>query len=272
MVINLFVSVSVYGIPGTFFTAFPSGFVLGVFIGQLNLISIWAAISRGNLIVRLPWALLLVALMCSSFWAGGEMAEDAYGHSIYLQNQLLRTSIMLAAGCILTQIPLWIASRLGGWELARPSSSTNDGQFELKQLFLGTTLLAFTLGLARLFFDHDESRFSIAHIYELANIFFFAGALCNLILVTPCVWAAFRLRFTMARFWIAFAVAFIVSMIQYGGICMIIGGPGRDHVKWGIIFVAVNFGQMVVVYSCLSLLRSVGGFRLWRHGIHKELR
>ena len=66
-VFNLFVLLAFDGtMPGNVLVALMRGLTLGVFIGQLNLISIWAAITQGSLISRLPWAILLtVALWCS---------------------------------------------------------------------------------------------------------------------------------------------------------------------------------------------------------------
>ena len=236
-----------------------SGILVGQFIGQLNLISVWAAVSPGSLLTRLPWALLMTSLM----WAAYVVRLPGISAS----DSAATVGMLLAIGCVVAQVPLWLASRIFRWRLL---SSTNDDllaehQFNLGQMFLGTVLLAASLAVGRIIVQSSAAVPSAGWLFDWqAYCFLVAFILANLFLVVPCIWAAFYVAPTAKSAGIAIAVAAAITGLQFGGLCLVIGGPGRDHFEWWAYFFAIALGEMTVVYGCLRLLKTVVGFRFVR--------
>lgn len=242
------------------------GLLVGLLIGQLNLSSVWAAVSAGPFVTRLPWSLLLAVLTWVSFSIG---VKD--------EPQTVSTvGMFLAIGCIATQIPLWLASRLLGWELIQrndeaPNRLVADAsqkkQFQIKQVLIGTFALAVTLGVARFFLPSDLLQSSVP---SRSYTFLTAAIVCNLLLAVPCAWFAMLTQPSWWKSFIAIAVATCVSLLEFGGICLAIGGPGQDHFNHAMVFVSANLGQMIAVYVPLLLLRRYAGFKLVRRDRHQS--
>lgn len=247
------------------FQAMLTGLLLGQFIGQFNLVSIWAAISEGSLLVRLPWALLLTVLMWATLVAGSQF-EPAFSFS---EREIIALGMLLAFGCVVAQVPLWIASRLFGWRLMRVAQGAPEesGQFSLGQMFLGTVLLAATLAILRQLMlprQLNDLSFDVLSGQELA--FVVALTICNLMLVVPGIWATYFVRISAGRVVAAIAVICAVGVLEFIGLCLAIGGPGSDVFEWGLLFCALNLGQVGVVYFSLLLLKRGAGFELIRVG------
>ena len=78
--------------------------ITGVLLGQLNLVAIWATVAPGSIVVRLPWCILLCALMSICFVIG-------------LRQQLAPSSGLFQMGALLcafvgAQLPFWIPVRV----------------------------------------------------------------------------------------------------------------------------------------------------------------
>jgi hypothetical protein len=87
--------------------------LVGVCIGQLNLIATWAALAPGNFVVRLPWAFVLGVFMWYAFVLGNRaMGYDRLGEAVLL-------GVILLGGLMVAQIPLWIARTAFRWRLLR---------------------------------------------------------------------------------------------------------------------------------------------------------
>lgn len=250
----------------SFASSVTAGLLVGLLIGQLNLSSVWAAVSAGPFVTRLPWSLLLAVLTWVSFSLG--VADDSQAVS--------NVGMFLAIGCIVTQMPLWFASRLLGWEMVQRSGkasmgpaedASRDKQFQIKQVLIGTFALAVTLGVAR----YLQPLFELnTNLPPESYAFLSAAIVCNLLLAVPCVWFAMLTQLDWAKAFIAIAVAVLVSLLEFGGICLAIGGPGRDHFNWAMVFISTNLGQMIAVYVPLLLLKKYAGFELVRRNRHQS--
>jgi hypothetical protein len=106
--LDFFIPVLSWGPRPDFLTFAASGSC----IGQLNLVAAWAAIARGNLAVRLPWAFLLTTLIWYALILGNRL------HNRYLAlEDAMFLGVTLFGGCLAAQAPLWAASRLAGVRL-----------------------------------------------------------------------------------------------------------------------------------------------------------
>jgi hypothetical protein len=77
------------------------GILLGICVGQLHLTAAWAVLARGNLVVRLPWALLLAAAMWYALVLG--LRTDPF----FRRADAVGIGLMLFAGVTVSQVPLW---------------------------------------------------------------------------------------------------------------------------------------------------------------------
>jgi hypothetical protein len=131
------------------------GTLLGVVIGQINLISIWAAMAQGPIIVRLPWAYLLVVLVWVSVLLPNLDKRIA-------NEDIATVGFLLAAGCTVAQLPLWIARRGFGWQLVIRRSvdeSPETSSYSLTHMFVGILILAVTLE------QHTLSRSGLRRVF-----------------------------------------------------------------------------------------------------------
>lgn len=239
------------------------GFLIGQYIGQLNLISVWGAVSRGSAIVRLPWALLLAMLM----WGSLILGQAAFGK--WRSDEVVFIGITLGFGCIATQLPLWIASRFFRWRLiAENTDDDQRSQFDIKQMLVGTLLLAGSLAICRQLsynIDREDVTVTIREFGELMA-FLIPMAFFNLLFVIPAIWAAFLVKVNKRRLGVATALLALVGPIELLVIVVVLGdGPSaNDYLNWLITFSVLHLSQVFVVYGSLVLLRRLAGFRLVR--------
>ena len=242
------------------FSAAVFGSALGLFIGQINLVAIWAAISPGPVICRLPWAYFLMVMMWAAvaignYFSDGPLAPD---EAIFL-------GAILLVSCTIAQIPLWIASRYFRWRLLPPSSAEEDDhRFNLKHLFLGTVILSASLGLARVVLHGAKpSDFIPSNVDKEMFVLLGAMIVCNLLVVIPAIWAAFQIRNpikVLAGVWTGFAL--IVSIIEVAFLCAVLGAPGNEA-EIVIVAFGINWFQTACVFLTLSILK-LCGFQLIR--------
>ena len=239
-----------------------TGLVVGQFIGQLNLISVWAAISKGSVVVRLPWALLLTVAMWGAFICSFQLS----GETIQ-QDRAVDFAVMLLIGCLAAQVPLWIASRVYGWQLVRSDLSEDDpshSQFNIGHMFFSIFLLSISLGLARILLSNLPGQISLVRFRTETIALLIATTICNLLLVVPCIWMAFLMRMTFIRAVAIIAAVAFISLVEFFCLCAILGSPGRDLIEVILIFFFVNLGQVAVVHGSLTILKAFAGFRLER--------
>jgi len=244
--------------------------MLGLCVGQITLIGVWAAMAPGRVILRLPWGMLLAALMWyalvlgnqtrglfQSPWAGFD-AEDA-----------LLLGLILLAGVVVAQIPLWIASRLLGWRITPPQSTApkaiDERQFNIKHLIASMLIVSVALGLGRDAMPSGEWR--LPGLHGELTILFATVAVVNLIVAVPCIWGAFahwKWVMPLAILWIFYAL--IVSILEVGTLSALLGSPLGDSELW--LFVTLlttlfNLAECLTVFGTLAVLRLIG-FRLIR--------
>lgn len=250
---NLFVPAGFHSGPGDNLLV---GFVIGACIAQLNLISVWAAISQGHVIIRLPWAYLLVEIMWASLVLGNRW--DGY----YLTNgDMLSLGVVLAVCCTVAQVPLWIASRVYHWRLLGPSTSpdrpdTDTSQFQLGHMFLGTVILAVSLAASRPLFlgSKGDYKFGLdGQMYFLVLVL----AVVNLVTVIPAIWAAFFMRVSLPMLGIWLSASLGITAIEMAVLCAALGLP-PSLFKVSVVFLIMNATQIGVVFFVLKMLIRAG--------------
>ena len=240
--------------------------MLGLCVGQITLIGVWAAMAPGRVMLRLPWSLLLATLMWYALVLGNRMhgAFSEYDFLTFHAEDALLLGLVLLAGVSFVQIPLWIASRLLGWRLMSPRSSddaaVDERQFNIKHLIVGMFLVSIALGLGRIVMPAGDWKLSGLE-YEFMIILPTIGVV-NLIVAVPCIWGAFahwKLLIPLAFGWVLYAL--IVSIVEVGVLIAFLGSPGDDSI-W-LIFTLFNVAQCLSVFGTLAALRLIG-FQLVR--------
>jgi hypothetical protein len=238
--------------------------LLGLYLAQINLIAIWAALVPGRVIVRWPWAWFLAALMWYAMILGNRI-HDGWREPRFDRSDALTLGAVLLFGVIAAQVPLWIARRWQ-WRLVPEAPDASDvpqdeRQFSLRQLLLGMVLLSVALGMGRWILPPGSAGVDLNH--ELP-ILLPVLAIVNMLVVLPCIWGAFlewRLLPVLAVVW--FMYALVVTAIEIGVLVAFLGPAGDDIFSMFLLF---NLAQCLAVTGTLMVLR-VAGFRLIRQGV-----
>ncbi len=242
--------------------------MLGICIGQLNLIATWAALAPGNVVVRLPWSLLLAVFMWYALVVGNRIESSYYG-----LGEAVQLGLILLFGVLVAIVPLWIAGRVFGWRLiswigqeSQEVDTAGSKQFHLWHLLLGMFLLSLVMAPARLVLPEGEN-FTLRLDDELYVLL--AGvALYNLVVTVPCIWGAFLPPSTLPGLIIGwFFYNALLTAFEYGFFVMFLGGPGDNEVPFYMYL--MNIVQCATVFGTLLIFRACG-FRLLRMSPRKK--
>ncbi len=135
--------------------------LLGLAIGQVNLIAVWTSLAPGNIVLRVSWSLLLTMAMWYSLILGSRLDlrwlaalnGPSWRPRMTREDAIFLIAILLAGVAIL-QIPLWVAKKVFRWRLTRQPGDTEasrqeDRQFNLQHLLIAMFLLAVALSPLR---------------------------------------------------------------------------------------------------------------------------
>ncbi len=234
---------------------------IGVYVGQVNLIATWGALGPGNIVVRLPWSILLGIFTYYSIVLGFRVWDSS---GLNGQDVILLGPIMVG-GIIVAQIPLWIAGKAFRWRLIDVEDADREPaggplQFSLWHMLVVMVFVALALGPARLVLpsvDLEGLRLDGQLIVILA-----AMVVTNLVMTVPCIWGALvKLNPVPPLVWPVYCA--VVTAVEFGLLCAVLGSPGPDWTEVMLAFFLMNLSQCATVYFVLRVLRAVG-FRLVR--------
>lgn len=244
--------------------------VAGVFVSQLDLIAIWGIWGPGHFLRRLWWIFLAAAAWLATV-LGIRLPNSYMPLEFFVQ-----LGMMIFAGTLLLQFPLWLARRLNGRRLIddnrSPSAPENTAQFRLKDIMLLMVLLSVALALGRLVLprqphelaDRAASRSLMAMMVLSSLIPVVMLAFINGLVALPWAWIAFAEKKWLDWCKVAWpwycvglsAVEFLVAFVLFG--------PGlqaartEETVAVGASILALNFGQYLPVMITLLVFRGAG--------------
>ena len=133
---------------------------VGVCIAQVTLIASWAVLAPGNIVMRLPWALLFGLGMWYSLLLGIWYCDQ--WRRLNPHDTLVLGEILLA-GVTVLQIPLWIGKRALRFRMVRagedPTPIADERfQFNLQHLLIGTFIFAVALSPIRYVLPKEPVR------------------------------------------------------------------------------------------------------------------
>ena len=232
----------------------------GACIAQVTLIAAWAVLAPGNIVVRLPWSLLLGLTM----WYVLAFGEKRAAGTRFEPRNILILGLALLLGVTVLQVPLWIAKQAFRYRMLVPGEGAEAGekrplQFQLKHLLIGTFLLSVALSPIRLVLPKENIGGLVPHPELIALIP--AVIVVDLVATLPCLWGGFV---SEGRVWwlgLAWTVyCLVVSGIELAVLCAILGRPREDAIwQLGLL----NFTQGTVVFAVMRIYRTLG-YRLQR--------
>jgi hypothetical protein len=237
--------------------------LMGICVAQINLIAIWAAMTPGRVILRVPWSIFLATLMWYALVLGNRMeisSQGLYPRHFRAEDALLLGLILFAAVLAL-QLPLWGASLLFGWRLVPPGhdgrASVQEHQFNIVHLIAGMLLASLALGLGRLVLP--EGQWRLTGFDDELLVILPALGVVNLFVVMPCIWGAFARRSLLVPLAVGWSVyAIVVTVMEILFISLFLGVPPDDIWFHMGLF---NIFQCLCVFGTLLCLRGIG-FRL----------
>jgi hypothetical protein len=240
--------------------------LMGLCIGQVNLIAVWASLAPGNIVLRVAWSLLLTMAM----WYGLILGSRPLLLSSYTdmtRSQAIVLLIVLLGSVAVLQVPLWIGKKVFRWRLTRQPGDTaaalqEDRQFNLQHLLIATVLLAMALSPLREVLPPGIVDFPEMH--HTMWVLLAALTLCNLVITLPCIWWAFaskRRLIPLLLGWPFYCA--VLTAIEFGCVCAILGRPGEGYGKIALSFYLINLSQCAAVLGTLWILRAIG-FRMVR--------
>lgn len=249
--------------PGSIATFFVAGLLLGLCIGQVNLIAVWSSLAPGNIVVRVSWGSFLTMAM----WYALVLGHTTSRESNMRRDEAITLIIVLFIGVVALQIPLWVAKKAFRWRLIRSGSSDETWRNEDRQFHVGHMLIAMFFVAAalspmrqvlppedRVIFPRDPA------IHVLVPL----AILCNFLATIPCIWWAFASAKNLVGFaalWLFYSA--VLTVIEYVAIYLTTRpSPGQTAEQLAMLYTA-NVSQCAAVITTLLILRSIG-FRLIR--------
>lgn len=178
-----------------------AGATIGTIAGQLALLAGWAVVGPQRLLVRWPLALLATASLLSASVLGQSVASlRAYGVAD-IDSPFAQWIAFLPIVFLAVQLPVWVLKLATG---CRMVLDPGDGgpqpprsrQFRVRDLLVVTTVVAVSLGLARLGLSDFGSAQRSVDTDSLAGLAVFCGvaALWSGFVAMPCLYAALVAR------------------------------------------------------------------------------
>ena len=241
--------------PMMFDDAFPALVFTNIVTAQLTLICIWGTLVRGTFWIRLPWTILLLAISwCALAWG---IAIDNGPTDI---DSMISVGVIWIAGFIASFVPLKIAAMSFGWQifqLKREITGT-DQRYAIRDVMIGTGLLAITMAIARAMLPGEEidiyraikaAQLDQAEPVIAISIF----GVVSLLVKLPCIWIALAAPKDSIKGYVLFwaGYCFALTLIEVTVLGAIIGGIDEDLVMGMIVGHQLMGGIMFAV--CLPL-------------------
>jgi hypothetical protein len=255
---------------------------VGIIVAQCNLIAVWSALTRVNIVVRFSWTVFFVASIWHSWILGDRVltqlncltsfSSDAYSSDAYsgwLELYFLY-GIGLVVAVVCAQIPIWIAANVFRWQLANCANDGEAGvaqpvmtpwrQFRLRDLLL--TVFVLSLAIAPLHFVVPPVKGTLSFVgLDTVLMKVVLLVVCNLVLAVPCIWGAFLrmpVMLVAGAVWLLYCLA--LSWGEYAILQSVnIAWPSQTVSR----LYTLNLSQCITVVTTLLIFRALG-FRLVR--------
>jgi hypothetical protein len=236
---------------------------IGVCVAQVTLIAAWAVFAPGNIVVRLPWSLLLGLTMWYVLAYSEQTVNARYGNS---GQAIAILGINMLLGVVSLQIPLWIAKRAFRYRMLSPGEAAvptahEKFQFEIKHLLIGTAVFAIALSPI-----HAVVPDALLKDFQPQwQMFFVIGVAiaANLVATLPCLWGGFVGSSSLMPLgfgWLIYCL--LVTGLELGIFSVLQRGPPHTAEALVVIYL-LNVTQGAVVFGVMRAYHAIG-YRLQR--------
>jgi hypothetical protein len=238
--------------------------LLGLCIGQVNLIGVWTSLAPGNIVLRFSWSVLLTMATWYVLVFGRSLPQRAFDVTITRSETIVLIYVLLI-GVAALQTPLWIAKKGFGWHLTQQPSDADaalqdDRQFRLWHLLGAMALISLALAPLREFLPRQGSGY--LH-FDQASIFVIkVTILGNLIMTVPCVWLAYaptRAMVWLLPGWLFYGAA--LTTVEFNGLQRALSHD--RSLRDAIVLYLIHLSQCAAVFATMLIFRALG-FRLVR--------
>jgi hypothetical protein len=248
----------------------PAFLTLGIVTAQLSVICVWGTLVRGTFWIRLPWTLLLLMLS----WCG-----FAYGLAIKRpvsdSDSMLAAGIVWMMGFITSFIPLKVAAICFRWQIVQHTADISNpdrsSRFAIRDMMVGTLLLALSMAVARVMLPNGEEisferavragGFDKPVLLLVISIY----GVVSLLVKLPCIWIALgeKAEKIGARivFWVFYC--FALAVVEFVLFALVAGSPGAQDLE-AFVGVVVSHQLMGTIMLGICLALRGLGYRLHR--------
>jgi MFS family permease len=236
--------------------------VAGAIVGVIGLVVTWAALGRQRWTMRLSVALVVMAFLYAALILGYIVFLPFGWHPGW--RQIVEQVFLLPSVFLAAQLPLWILRFALGWRIVRRDeeeqrSRTASRQFTLRDLFSVMSLLAVTLGLARLGFWIGHRGYVPPLDFWLVVLFTcLAWAVWSAFFTLPCLWAGLIAQNKRAS---AELIAFYVLVTTAVGVATHFASPPAQAMTVFLLFLGFLFflgGLVGLMLGVLHVFRGRG--------------
>lgn len=256
----------------------PALLILGVVTAQLTVICVWGTLVRGTFWIRLPWTLLLLMLSWCAF-AWGITINDGSANT----EVLLGIALIWMLGFVTSFVPLKIAAMCFRWQIVQGPADHHDARqdfrYAIRDIMIGTLLLALSMGIVRAMLPHEEISLegvlqSSGLMKGEASILIAVFGVVSLLVKLPCIWISLgeKADKIIPRIGVWAVYCLVLAILEIGLLIALAGSPGPQAIEVvaGMILSHQVMGAITLAV-CLAL-RGLG-YRLERsvddHGKHE---
>jgi hypothetical protein len=238
--------------------------LLGLCIGQVNLIGVWTSLAPGNIVLRFSWSVLLTMATWYALVFGRSLPQRAFDVTITRPEAIVLIYVLLI-GVAALQVPLWIAKKGFGWRLTQQPADgdaalQDDRQFRLWHLLGAMALVSLALAPFREFLPRQGSGY--LHFDQASILVIEVTILGNLIMTVPCVWLAYAP--TRAMIWLLIGWLFygaVLTTVEFNGLQRALSHD--RSLSDAILLYVIHLSQCAAVLAAMLIFRALG-FRLVR--------
>ncbi len=264
----VFLSVDV-ATPTCFEEPFPAMLALGVVTAQLTVICVWGTLVRGTFWIRLPWTLLLLVLSWCAFAWGIKIVNGRPD-----TDSMLGTAMLWMFGFVTSFVPLKIAAMCFRWQIVQDSADDQSvgrySSYAIRDMMIGTLLLALTMGIGRAMLSDEDISFTRALEASSLNrpepfLAITIYGIVSLLVKLPCIWISLgeKAEKIKSRIGVWSIYCFLLAIVEICLLIAILGDPGGES---GELFAGIIISHQlmgaIMLGVCLAL-RGLG-YRLER--------
>lgn len=230
--------------------------ITGAWVGQLYLIAAWAVLGVGNVLLRLPGAMLTAALMWYSLVLGSR-AQSPY----FSLPDALAAGFLLLLALAFLMVSLWVVRgvlrwRLVGWSGHAVRTSGGPLQFHLRHLLLLMVFVSLAFAPARFVLPPSSVGEFRLEAEMLVGVVVLSA--CSLPVTVPCIRGAMATAEMLGVFGLVWpVVCAAVSGLEITLLAAISRAPETTPSMFPFIYL-LNVSPCATIFATLLVFRGLG--------------